>query len=116
MVFRSYDSNSVEVFRTPYHNPGEDSSELGESGSVYSDPTSKSVRFAKWVVSWISLLGAIVVALLCYQWRIGGSSIVLPGIWQGCRRTGTGTVPISAAVDRYSSSLRSAPNTSISLA
>jgi len=49
-VFRSYDTNSLGVFRTPYQDPDEDSSMLARSGSVCSDPIGTRVRFGKRVV------------------------------------------------------------------
>jgi len=57
MVFRSYESNSLGVFRTPYLDPDEDSSMLADSRSVCSDTTGKRVRFAKKVVFLDELVG-----------------------------------------------------------
>jgi len=57
MVFMSYDTNSLGVFRTPYQDPDEDSSVLAESGSVCSNPTGKRIRFAKRVVFLYELVG-----------------------------------------------------------
>ena len=57
MVFRSYNTNSLGVFKTPYQDRDEDSSVLAESGSVCSDPIDKRVRFAKRVVFLDELVG-----------------------------------------------------------
>jgi len=57
MMFRSYDTNSLGAFRTPYQDPDEDSSVLAESGSVCLDPTGKRVTFSKRVVFLDELVG-----------------------------------------------------------
>jgi len=57
MLFRSYVTNSLWLFRTPYQDPDKDSSVLAESGSVCSDPVGKRVNFAKSVVFLDELVG-----------------------------------------------------------
>ena len=57
MVFKSHDTNSLGVFRTPNQDPDEDFSVLAESVSVCSDPIGKRVRFAKRVVVLDELFG-----------------------------------------------------------
>ena len=57
MLFRSYNTNSWRVFRTPHKDPDVYFALLTESGSVYSDPTDKRVRFAKRVVFFDELVG-----------------------------------------------------------
>jgi len=53
----------------------------------------------------MSLLGVTVVDLLCWQCSNRDRSVGMPGIWQGCGGRGIATIPVNAAVGRYSSGL-----------
>ena len=72
MLFRSYDTNSLGLFKTPYQDPDEDSSVLTENGPVCLDPISKRVRFAIKVLFLDDLIGSNCCypsLLSCREWR-----------------------------------------------